>query len=69
MALCMSALVTATATSVNSATVAGFMAAFLRAWAVSLPVAVVAAYLTRPWAWRLALALSACLVRLQGRAC
>lgn len=68
MAFFMSALVTATATYVNSATVAGFATVFLHAWTVSLPVAIAAAYLTRPLALRLALALSVCLVWLPGRA-
>lgn len=68
MAFFMSALVTATATCVNSATLAEFATAFLRAWTVSLPVAIAAAYLTRPLALRLASALSVCLVRFPGRA-
>lgn len=67
MALFMSALVTATATCVNSATATEFATAFLRAWTVSLPVAVVAAYLTRSLALRVAEALSACFARLPGR--
>jgi hypothetical protein len=54
MAFFMSALVTATAVAVNSASMAGFGSAFLHAWALSLPVAVFAAYVTRPIALRLA---------------
>lgn len=54
MALFMSALVTATATLVHAPRWQGFAAAFFAAWSLSLPVAVVAAYLTRPLARRLA---------------
>ena len=68
MAFFMSALVTCTATWVNSPSMAGVAVAFLRAWAVSLPVAVVAAYLTRPLALRVAKAMSMCIARLPRRA-
>lgn len=54
MALFMSALVTATATLVHSPQWNGFAVAFFSAWALSLPVAVIASYLTRPLARRLA---------------
>ena len=67
MAFFMSAFVTCTATWVNSASMAGVAVAFLRAWAVSLPVAVVAAYLTRPLALRVAKAMSMCIARLPRR--
>jgi len=59
MAFFMSALVTATAVAVNSASMSGFGGAFVRAWSLSLPVAVFAAYLTKPLALRLARVLSA----------
>jgi len=58
MAFFMSALVTATAVAVNLPSMSGFGRAFLHAWALSLPVAVFAAYVTRPLALRLARVLS-----------
>jgi hypothetical protein len=54
MAFFMSALVTGTASCVNAASLSDIARDFLRAWMVTLPVAIVAAYLTRPAAMRLA---------------
>lgn len=53
-ALFMSALVTMVAVAVNAPPGAALIAAYGRAWAVTLPVAIVAAYITRPLSSRLA---------------
>ena len=53
-ALFMSALVTMVAVIVNAPPGAAMIAAYARAWAVTLPVAIVAAYVARPISSRLA---------------
>lgn len=53
-ALFMSALVTMVAVAVNAPPGAALIAAYGRAWAVTLPVAIVAAYVARPISTRLA---------------
>jgi hypothetical protein len=53
-ALFMSALVTMVAVAVNAPPGTVVIAVYGRAWAVTLPVAIVAAYVARPMASRLA---------------
>ena len=50
----MSAFVAAVVTTVNTGMDAGFALRWLRAWALAAPAAIVAAYLLRPVAWRIA---------------
>lgn len=54
LAIGMSAFVAAVVTVVNTGVDAGLPARWLRAWALAGPAAVVAAYLLRPLAWRIA---------------
>lgn len=59
LALGMSAFVAAVVTVINTGVDAGLPSRWLRAWALAGPAAVFAAYLLRPLAWRLALAIAA----------
>lgn len=54
LATCMSAFVAAVVTAVNTGIDAAFALRWLKAWAIALPAAIVAAYLFRPLAWRMA---------------
>lgn len=54
LAFFMSGLVSAVVTAINTGLMGGFVWRWLGAWALALPVAVTAAYLVRPVAWRLA---------------
>lgn len=55
LAACMSAFVAAVVTSINIGIDAQFARHWLKAWAIALPAAVIAAYAFRPLAWRMAL--------------
>lgn len=63
MAFFMSALVTGTTSCVNATRLSDIARDFLHAWMVTLPVAIAAAYLTRPAAIRLASIIAHCLNR------
>lgn len=58
LALGMSAFVAAVVTTINTGLDTGLPLRWLRAWTLAAPAAVVAAYLLRPLAWRLALAIA-----------
>lgn len=58
LATCMSAFVAAVVTAVNTGVDGGFVQRWLYAWGLALPAAIVAAYLFRPLAWRVALVAS-----------
>ncbi|TXH66522.1 MAG: DUF2798 domain-containing protein [Lysobacteraceae bacterium] len=55
LATCMSAFVAAVVTAINTGLDPGFVLRWLKAWAIALPAAVLAAYAFRPLAWRMAL--------------
>jgi len=61
----MSAFVALVVTAINTGVDAQLVARWLHAWRLALPAAIVAAYLFRPLAWRIALLL-ACLGRRAG---
>jgi hypothetical protein len=54
----MSAFVALVVTAINTGVDAHLVARWLHAWRLALPAAIVAAYLFRPLAWRLALLLA-----------
>ncbi len=58
LAIAMSAFVAALVTAVNTGVDAGFVWRWLAAWAIALPAAILAAYLFRPLAWKLSLAVA-----------
>ena len=54
----MSAFVALVVTAINTGVDAQLVARWLHAWRLALPAAIVAAYLFRPLAWRMALVLA-----------
>lgn len=58
LACCMSAFVAAVVTAINTGIDAELLLRWLKAWAIALPAAILAAYAFRPLAWRLALSLA-----------
>ena len=54
----MSAFVALVVTAINTGVDAHLVARWLHAWRLALPAAIVAAYLFRPLAWRIALLLA-----------
>ena len=58
LAVGMSAFVAAVVTIINTGLDADTFARWARAWGLALPVAVAAAYLFRPLAWRAAMAVA-----------
>lgn len=58
LAIFMSGFVAAVVTAVNTGFDAAYPLRWLLAWAIACPAAIVAAYLFRPLAWRLAVVLS-----------
>lgn len=58
LACCMSAFVAAVVTAINTGIDAALLLRWLKAWAIALPAAILAAYAFRPVAWRLALLLA-----------
>lgn len=58
LATAMSAFVALVVTAINTGLDAGLTARWWHAWTLALPAAIVAAYLFRPLAWRVALALA-----------
>lgn len=54
LAMMMSAFVAGVVTALNTGLDAGLVLRWLKAWALACPAAVVAAYLFRPLAWRVA---------------
>lgn len=58
LATAMSAFVAAVVTAVNTGVDAGYAWRWLSAWALALPAAIAAAYLFRPLAWKLSLAMA-----------
>ena len=66
MAFYMSALVSAVVTIVNTGVGDGVLLRALSAWSLALPVAIIAAYLTRPLAMATARVLSGVFVRDAG---
>lgn len=58
LAIFMSAFVAAVVTAINTGIDTAYARRWLLAWAIACPAAIAAAYLFRPLAWRLAVALS-----------
>lgn len=58
LATFMSAFVAGVVTAINTGVDAGYALRWLVAWMIACPAAIVAAYVFRPWAWRIALALA-----------
>ena len=54
LATFMSAFVAGVVTAINTGIDAGYPSRWLVAWMIACPAAIVAAYVFRPWAWRMA---------------